>query len=194
MDLQTKKSVRKLLLEKRESFDTILRKEWDISIFNNLIKSQFYKNAKFIFAYVSFKSEVDTLGFIEYALGDNKIVCVPKIESKEKGIEFFEINSLAHLKAGYYGILEPTANCPSANLKEIDLMLIPGLAFDILGGRLGYGAGYYDRFLYQTKLNFNKVGIAYDFQVIDKVPMDEHDVRIDGIITTKDIIYATKAT
>lgn len=188
MDLQTKKEIRKFIIEKRETIDYGTRIEWDSNIFNKLINSEFYKNARVIFAFVSFKSEVDTHQIINRAIMDKKIICVPKIKSRDKEIEIYKINSLSDLSKGYYGILEPSDNCPTIDSNNIDLILMPGSAFDRKGGRVGYGMGYYDRFLVKMDRDVDKIALAYDFQVLDKVPMEERDIRINGIITNKEFI------
>jgi 5-formyltetrahydrofolate cyclo-ligase len=193
MELITKREVRKIILDKRDLIDFKVRKEWDKNIFHNLINNVLYKNAKVIFAFVSFKSEVDTLQIMDHSFKHNKVICVPKIKSKEKGISFYEISSLEDLQLGYYEILEPKSKCKEANVNDLELMLIPGVAFDRSGGRIGYGAGFYDKFLRNTGKNFNKIALSYHFQVIGNVPMDSHDVRIDGIITNQETIYITKS-
>jgi 5-formyltetrahydrofolate cyclo-ligase len=121
MNLQSKKEIRKFIIEKREAISYSIRNEWNINIFNKLINSEFYNNARVIFAFVSFKSEVDTHKIINYALADKKIICVPKIRSMEKGIEIFRINSMSELSKGYFGILEPLDNCPAVDSNDIDL-------------------------------------------------------------------------
>jgi len=189
MDLQNKKDIRKFILEQREKIDDNIRSEWDKNIFDLFINSELYKKAKVIFVFVSFKSEVNTHQIIETALKDSKTIYVPKIQLKEKGMEIFEINSLEQLKLGYFNILEPQEGCLSAPMDSIDLILMPGVAFDRRGGRVGYGKGFYDRFLRNMIKTVNKIALAYDLQILDKVPMDEFDVRIDGIITNKEIIY-----
>ena len=188
MDIQTKLHIRKQILEQREEIDINIRSQWDEDIFNNLINSEFYKNANTIFAFVSFRSEVDTHKIIKYAIKDQKTICVPRIKSKQKGLEIFKIDSFDQLKKGYFNILEPLESCPAIDSKNIDLILMPGAAFDRQGGRLGYGAAFYDRFLCNMDNKVNKIAIAYNFQVLDNIPMDEHDVRIDGIVTEEEVI------
>jgi 5-formyltetrahydrofolate cyclo-ligase len=192
MELQGKKDIRKKIIEYRDSIDSNVRKQWDENIFNKLINSELYKKAHTIFSFVSFKSEVDTHNIIKHAIKNGKTICVPKIESKQKGIEIFKIRDFTQLKKGYFDILEPDETCPAADSSEIDLILMPGVAFDKLGGRIGYGAGFYDRFLSNMKKRADKIALAYDFQLLDSIPMDEHDVSIDGIITEKGIIFTGK--
>jgi 5-formyltetrahydrofolate cyclo-ligase len=194
VNIQIKKEIRKSILENREAVDSETRKQWDRYIFNSLTGSDFYKKAKYIFAFVSFRSEVDTHNIILQALKDNKTICVPKIRSKEKGMELYIINSLEDLKSGYFGILEPVEGCEEADIDKIDLILMPGAAFDRAGGRVGYGAGFYDRFISKLGRHADKIALAYHIQLMDSVPMDETDERIDGIITNEEfIIFEKKA-
>lgn len=188
MDTGIKNVIRKKMIEYRDSLDNDIRKKWDANIFNNLINSCFYKEADSIFTFVSFKSEVNTHKIIEHALKQRKTIYVPKIESKEKGMEIFKITKFEDLKKGYFGILEPTEGCTNGKSSDIDLILMPGVAFDRHGGRIGYGAGFYDRFLSSMKKKVDKIALAYKFQVLDEVPMEDKDVRIDGIITEEGII------
>ena len=190
MIAQKKKEIREFILNKRDSVDENIRKDWDKVIFDKVINSNYYKEAKSIFVFVSFGTEVDTHKIINHALANGKTICVPKIPSKKVGIEIYKINSFDDLKEGYFKVLEPKDNCPLASGDDMDLILMPGLAFDRDGGRIGYGAGFYDRFLEKMIVNVDKIAIAYDFQLMDNVPTNELDVRIDGIITQeKTIIF-----
>ena len=189
MDLQNKKSIRKFILEKREQVPANIRNQWDESIFNLLINSEVYKNATVIFIFVSYNSEVNTHKIIEHALKNSKTIYVPKITSKGQLMEVFEIKSLKDLKIGYFGILEPQETCPIGDQNKIDLILMPGVAFDRQGGRVGYGKGFYDKFLDKMDKKVDKIALAYDFQILDSVPIDEFDVKINGFITNNGITY-----
>jgi 5-formyltetrahydrofolate cyclo-ligase len=192
MDIRSKQEIRKKILDHREAIDVNIRKQWDEGIFNNFINSECYKKANTIFAFVSFKSEANTHKIIKHAIKDGKTICVPRIESKQKGIEIFKIDGFDQFKKGYFGILEPNESCSVVEKKNIDLILMPGVAFDRQGGRVGYGAGFYDRFLSDINNKVNKIAVAYHFQVLTNIPMDEHDVRIDGIITEEESIFTDK--
>lgn len=188
MNLLSKTTLRKLVLEKRDAVAVDTRKKWDEEVLKRIINNESYINSSSIFTFVSFGSEVNTHQIINLALNDNKIIYVPKIKSKEKGIEIFRINSLSDLKPGYFGILEPSENCSAADSRDIDLILMPGVAFDRQGGRLGYGAGFYDRFLTKMNKKITKIALAYQLQVVDSVPTESSDVRIDGIITNEEFM------
>jgi 5-formyltetrahydrofolate cyclo-ligase len=188
MALYTKEYLRKSIIQKRDAVDTKTRNEWDKGIFKRFINSEFYKNSHVLFIFVSFGSEVHTHEIINCALNDCKTVYVPKITSKQIGMEIYRISSMSDLKPGYFGILEPLESCPTGDIKDIELIIMPGVAFDRQGGRVGYGAAFYDRFLFKMNRKIDKIALAYQLQVVDRVPMDESDVRIDGIITNEELI------
>jgi 5-formyltetrahydrofolate cyclo-ligase len=177
-----KKELRKIILEKRDNIALNERIKYDKDIFNSLINSPLYIKSKLIFVFVSYKSEVNTHEIIKHALSQGKRVCVPKVLSKSEGMHAIEIRKFDDLKSGKYGILEPETFENKINEEEIDLALIPGVAFDKSGGRMGYGAGFYDRFLVKLKKDTHKIALAYGVQIVDYIPMNEWDVKVDGII------------
>lgn len=178
-----KNELRKNIMALRNSMNMEEKASQDSRIFKNVVSSKYYNEATILMVYVSFGLEVDTKCIIEHALENNKIVCVPKIINKREGMKAIRIESLDELIKNKFGILEPVNFQKEVCAKDIDLFLVPGLAFDNLGGRIGYGAGYYDRFLKEAKDKSFKIGLAYNFQVIEKVPMMENDVYLDAIIT-----------
>lgn len=155
----------------------------DEIIFEKIIYDKTFLKAKNIFTFVSFKNEVDTHKLIKYALARGKTVCVPKVNNINKTMEAIKINSFDELRKSNYGILEPLLEDNKINPEIIDLVIVPGLAFDKNGGRVGYGGGYYDKFLWNKNMTAMKVGVCYRFQVINLVPIDEHDVLLDRLIT-----------
>ncbi|MGE5628778.1 MAG: 5-formyltetrahydrofolate cyclo-ligase [Solirubrobacterales bacterium] len=178
-----KADIRKNILMKRDNISDMVKSEWDEIIFERVISTDFYKNSKDIFIFVSFRSEVDTHKIIKNAIKEGKNIYVPKVISKEEGMRAYKINNFEDMQKGYYGILEPKEYCREISPIDIDLVIMPGAAFDKNGGRIGYGGGYYDRFLTLLKGNVKKVALAYKFQVLDLVPMEENDIRVDEIIT-----------
>lgn len=180
-----KKEFRELINSRRREMDDEIKKQWDATILHNILKSEFYKNAQVIFTYVSFQGEVDTIKFIETALADGKTLCVPKVISKKEGMEAHIITSLADLERSSYGILEPKNQSQLINPLDIDLLIMPGVAFDKNNGRIGYGGGFYDRYLKKIDPEAHKIALAYDFQIFDEIPMDEFDERVDFIISSE---------
>ncbi|MDR3596977.1 5-formyltetrahydrofolate cyclo-ligase [Clostridium sp.] len=187
-----KKILRKEILEKRENIDITIKKKMDKEILNRFYESKYYNEARNVFIYISYGSEIDTKDIINKALKENKRIYVPRTEFKTRIMDAVEISSLDKLIENSYGILEPSENEPHIDPNGLDLILVPGVAFDRNGGRMGYGAGFYDR--YFKKINsdnikrITKLALAYDFQVIGEVPMEELDIPVDYIITEKEFI------
>ena len=147
-----------------------------------------FKDAKLIMSYIQFSNEVRTEGIITKALQMQKRVCVPVCEVQAKTIIPGEIrNYPGDLQCGAYGIMEPCILKP-AKLEEIDLVLVPGLAFDIHGNRLGYGGGYYDRFLTRLRSEATAIALAFEMQILENVFPEEHDAPLDYIITEERLI------
>ncbi len=175
--------------EFRKSMNPLYKKECDEKIFRSLISSQLFKNAETILCYVSTEIEVDTRKFINYAMENGKQVAVPK--SYNDGIMiFYKIKSLDTLVTSKFGIDEPLEE------NEIDeaeinsaLCIVPALSFDKSGFRLGYGGGYYDRFL--SKYSPKTIGICYSECMSDKIESHEYDVKIKNIITENNIPEVT---
>ena len=164
---------------RREMTDTYIGEKSD-KIYENLIASDLYKNAKSIFIYYSVGKEVKTKEIIKKALADKKKVYIPKIKGKE--MIDARLESLDDLVAGDFSI--PTTKSNDL-IENPDLTIVPGLSFDKNKNRLGYGGGYYDRFLAKNKTI--KVGlIIEDFKSLD-LETDEYDIKMDYIISDKKI-------
>ena len=179
----SKDEIRKAILNKRESLTSDEKEYLDNVIYEKVLNSSIYKKSKVVFIYVSFKKEVDTHRIIKDALKGGKIVAVPKVISKDKGMIAVNIKSINELKKGYFGVYEPVKIDKIIEPTLIDLVIMPGVAFDKYGGRIGYGGSFYDRFLKAASEKPYKLALAYKFQIIDRVPLMEHDILFDGIIT-----------
>lgn len=188
-----KKMIRMEISKKREQLSTECMERYNIEIQEVLFGLPEYKNADVILSYVSFEKEVDTHAIIVHALQSGKRVAVPRIIQKGT-MEFYEINSFSELIPGKFGILEPLPEYPlyyDANLHYT--MIMPGMAFDRLHNRIGYGGGYYDRYL-ERWLNqpITTIAIAYDFQIYERIPADDYDRKPDIILTPEHIYQAEK--
>lgn len=159
----------------------------DKLIYNRFVNSNIYKNTKCIFFYASLSDEVDTYSLIEKALLDKKTVALPKCNKEKLIMTFYEIESLKDLEKGSYGILEPVTCLKKASFDENTLCVVPGLAFDKEGYRLGYGKGYYDRFL--TSFVGKSVGLCYDEGMCDKLITNIYDISVSQVITDKEIYH-----
>ena len=171
----------------RETMDPRRKERADQAIFRRLVSLREYLRAEWVFTYVSKPIEVDTFAFIRKALADGKRVAVPRCVPGTREMEFYEIRSERELKPGAFGVLEPEPE-PSRLVGEgvRGLCVVPGFSFDSEGYRLGYGKGYYDRFLPRCA-RAAVYGIAYEAQKVDAVAAGPLDVRLDGIITEKGV-------
>ena len=193
---QDKKILRKEIIEKRNNINLVKREEKDKKIFNKFYETQYYNEAENIFIYISYASEINTKEIINKALKDNKKIYVPRTEFKTRNMDAVRITSLDNLVESAYGILEPSTEMPHIDPNELDLIVVPGVAFDRNGGRMGYGAGFYDRYFKKiNKENISKIvklALAYEVQMLDKVPMNEQDVPVNYIITENEFICASE--
>lgn len=183
--MNSKKELRKEMLRLRDSKSPKSLEILNKIIFDKVINSIEYKNATNIFIFVSYKSEVNTHNIIKHALAEGKKICVPKVISKSEGMKAVYINKFEDLlPQGPFGILEPEINDNNiATEEDIDLVFVPGVAFDNNGGRMGYGGGFYDRFLPLIKSDCRKIGVCYSFQVVESVIVEHNDENVSCIIT-----------
>ncbi len=184
-----KQEIRRSMASARDRIPGRERQSRSQSIERHLITLEVYQKAAVLLAYASFRSEADTMGLIRTALEAGKRVAVPVCVPNEAQILPCEIKSPDELMPGHWGIPEPPRHLQrKIRVGEIDLAVIPGLAFDRHFNRLGYGAGYYDRFLPKMRRDAAKIGIGFSFQLVDQLPADPFDVPLDGIITDFDQI------
>ena len=187
--MEEKREIRKELIQKR---DAVNARDWEVNskeIQKTVIKSSLYKKADCIMTYADFHGEVGTLMIVEDALLSGKRVFLPKVLDNftEKKMEFYEIFSTVDLISGYKGIMEPTGNRERTfNYSEWQdkkiLMTVPGVVFDKRNYRMGYGMGYYDKYL-SDKPGIIKCGLCFSMQIIDEVPVTDQDVQMDFLVT-----------
>ena len=183
-----KKNTRINILKIREA---LIEEDHDLKdniIFEKLYNLDLYKNSNNIFVYINYKDEINTKKFINKALEEGKNIYVPKIYRDTKTMKAIFINSLDNLEKNSMGILEPKDDTLVIDKKDIDLIIVPGAVFDKNFNRIGYGGGYYDRYLEEIKEKDNKIALAYDFQIIDEIEYEDHDIKMDYIITDKRIL------
>ena len=141
-------------------------------------QSDAYKNAKTIYGYLPYNQEVRTVPMLEQALRDGKRVAVPKVYGDE--MKFLYLDDLTKVSKGYAGIPEPIADGPVAD-DTTALVLMPGLAFDPQGHRIGYGGGFYDKFL-AAEPNHPTLALCYEFQMLPVLDTEEHDIPVDTVL------------
>lgn len=183
---------RKIIKDKRNLMDEVLLTE--VAYNNRLIadkylKTNFYNNSSIIFAYASFKKELSLQNIIDKALNDGKKVALPKVITGVKSgalMDFVFIDKNTKFGVSSYGIKEPVTD-EIVNIYEINdniEMIIPGLCFDLNGNRIGYGGGYFDRYLTRfSKDKFHITALAYDYQIFESLPVNDYDKQVDLIVT-----------
>lgn len=186
-----KLEVRKAIIKERDSLKD--RDELDKIIIDKLKNNDKYINSKNIFIYLGFGSEINTIKYVEDFMDDGKRIIVPYTDIKNKKMYGIEINTLDGLKKNKFGILEPVEVSNIFNKEDIDLVIMPGVAFDRSGNRIGYGGGYYDKFLSEMRNDFQTIALAYGVQVLEKIPSEEHDIKVNIIITEKETIKCFKS-
>ena len=182
----TKPDLKRSLRSERVQMSERVVREKSLRIYHRLIDMPAYQLARCIACYVSIKNEVDTKTVIQKAIDSGKQVGVP-VTREDGDMDFQAIAGLSDLRPVHYGLREPVPDSKKVLLPHtIDLILVPGIAFDRSGHRIGSGGGYYDRFLARTEVI--RIGLSYGFQIIDRVPAEPHDEKMDLIITENEVI------
>ena len=184
-----KKTIRREVLKKRDELSPNLRTEKDSRIKERLFSLPEFLTARTVLLYSSFRSEVETRTLIEESLKMSRRIVLPKVDGAKHMLVLYEIRDTSELTEGYMGIHEPYAvDERMVTLEDIDLAIIPGAGFDCSGNRLGYGAGYYDILLSNSKKKMPVVALSYEEQIVDSIPAEAHDVKADVIITEERVI------
>lgn len=187
MILKDKGIVRKEALGIRNAMklEEVMKKS--LAITKQILALDKFNTSHVVMCYMNFKNEVMTEKLIATSIKEGKRVLIPKVEAFSKGLRVMSAveihNPLEDLEIGTYGILEPKEHCKAISPEEIDLVVVPGAAFDHHKNRIGYGGGYYDRFLQRIREDCLKIGIAFDNQIYNELPVEEHDVTLDMILT-----------
>ena len=161
------------------------------TIIEKLISNDFFQKSKTIYTYVSINKEVETIGLINVCLESGKNIAIPVTYKDESGIICMKpaIIENTDFKKGFMDLKIPqNDDIKEIPLEEIDLIIVPGVAFDERGYRIGYGSGCYDRFLAKINTKCIKVGLAYDFQVVKEIEEEGYDIPMDYIVTEKRMI------
>jgi len=191
-DLKAKKSeIRKTTRAKRDALSKKERSKKSAAIMKQLFDFANFLESRIVLFYMSNNSEVDTEPMVRKALEIEKIVALPLIDPEKQEIVPFKVDNLERdVRPRYRGIREPIPQrCKQIPVQHINLAIIPGIAFDVRGGRIGYGTGFYDRFIPQLDITTRKVALSFECQIVPQIPMEPHDRYTDIIITEKRIIY-----
>lgn len=184
---EKKNGIRIKILKQRLDLPKDEVKERSKAVREVLFELPIFKNANFVMSYMDIRNEVETGPIIDLSLQAGKRVAVPISDVDNITITASEIKNYPEdLVPGAYNILEPREECiRPVSPKEIDIFLIPGIAFDLKGNRIGYGAGYYDRFLSSLRSDAVTVALAFDFQIVDHVFPEGNDIAVQYIVTDK---------
>ena len=183
-----KANLRKVFLERRDSTSYDLIKLSSQKIHNKLKQLEVFRKAKRIACYYPIGSEVMTQDIMQELLGDGKEICLPKVVGDM--LNFRKIEGLNDLEKGNFGIMEPKEKCPI--VENIDVVLVPTVGITKNGTRLGYGYGYYDRFL--SSSNAKTISLTYSKQIIKSIPSSENDIKIDWVVTEDEVFETSKTS
>ena len=188
---EKKQEIRNNIAKILEEFSDKEREKKTKQIEDSLFEFANFLEAKIVLLYVNKKSEVASRNIIKKCFDFNKIVILPAFDIKTYETKLMKVDDLDNdLTTGPRGILEPDINrCKIVPVDCVDLAIIPGVAFDEKGGRIGSGEGYYDRFIPKLSITTRKVALALERQIIQQVPVESHDNHVDIIITEERIIY-----
>ncbi len=182
--------LRKEILEKRDALSEELRREADASLKERILEHEWFEKAERILAFFPNGSEIGITELLEECLKAGKALYLPKVRGKE--LNFYRVEALDELEPGFRGIMEPRGDSAvyfyneetAKETPDQDLMILPGVAFDGENGRIGYGGGYYDRFLAgKETLRNRSIGVGYACQMVEKIPAEDTDIRPCVVIT-----------
>ncbi|WLR49791.1 5-formyltetrahydrofolate cyclo-ligase [Bacillus tianshenii] len=184
--MDEKKQFRRRMKQRLNQITVETHKVWSQCITEKLVDHPFYKDANTIGITVPMPSEVNTWSIIEHAWKAGKGVAVPKCIPSERKMNFHLFTSSSQLEEAYAGLYEPISHeTERVDKNDIDLLVVPGLCFDERGYRLGFGGGYYDRFLegYQNRT----AALAFEIQVLTYIPTEQYDLAVETLITNKKV-------
>lgn len=191
---EIKKGIRKNILKDKDKLSHDIIVEKSRAIFDTLRETDYYKNANNVMIYVTLGKEVITPPIMDDLMARGKRVFVPLTVPKTKELIVSELKDFKNdLEEGHFGVLEPKKEATRpVDPSILDLVIVPGVAFDRQGYRVGYGAGYYDRFLLRISEKATTIALAFDMQLIDKVPTEDFDMSVQHIITESQFIHIKK--
>ena len=184
-----KLALRRQLLARRDALDPESRIAAGTAIVGKLIALPSFVIARSVLLTLPFRSEWDTLPLVRDALATGRTVVVPRVNALTRMLELFAIaDPTCDVGGGHQGIPEPLPHCRALDPAAVDWVLVPGVAFDRDGRRLGYGGGYYDRLLPLLSPRAARIAGAFDLQIVDRVPAGPHDITVDAIVTPSEMI------
>lgn len=181
-----KRSIRRSMLAHRKALSAEEFASASLLVQETFLATENYHRSRSMIVYSPINLEVDTGLIVSSALASGKRVAFPVVAGHE--LVFREVTDLSQLRKGAFGILEPGEEGRPFMLEEADLLILPGVAFDLKGHRIGYGKGYYDKTIHSLEGSGKIIGICFDFQLVDEILGESHDVKMDLIITEKRVV------
>ncbi len=183
---ETKPSLRERILGRRNAMDLKTRATLSRAIVRDIVETSAYRRSDAVMAYMSFRSELQTDEFVRRVLDGGRVLLLPRVNRRKGLLEVYRVRDpVRDLRVGTWGIREPRPDrCERVEPHVVDFVLVPGLAFDRRAGRLGYGGGFYDKLFADglSPRSWLATG-AFESQMVEEVPVNEHDVRMDVVVT-----------
>jgi 5-formyltetrahydrofolate cyclo-ligase len=183
-----KTKLRRLMLDRRKALSNDEQRGKSLLIQERLISLKEYRTAEIIALYSSIHNEVEMEMVTNDAISAGKKVVLPAMSDGE--LRFRELTSASNMCRGAFGILEPCDYGKTVDPGLADIIVLPGIAFDVRGHRIGYGKGYYDRALHRLEGKGKLIAVCYDFQLVDEIMGEPHDVKVDIVITENRVVHA----
>lgn len=183
-----KSEIRKQILSARKAMSQDEVESKSAQILSRLMTSPLLEQAEVILCYMDFRNEVQTAAIIEYLWSLDKIVALPRVNPQTNQLDLYRVDGFRDMVTGSLGIMEPDTSLPQLFPEDIDLVLAPGVAFDLNGGRMGYGGGFYDRLIPTLRPDCQVIALAFEQQVVENLPSESHDQSIHGILTENRLI------
>jgi len=190
---EAKRLLRERVSRARDALPAAIRARFGRAIVAALAAREDFLQARTVLLSLAFRSEWETRPLFDAASTHRKTVVAPRVNRKTRMLELCSIGDLERdVGRGYAGIHEPLPHCESVELASIDWVLVPGVAFDPSGHRIGYGGGYYDRLLPVLRPDARRIAGAFEVQIVERIPAAPHDVRVDAIVTEARTIAAPR--
>jgi len=176
-----KRALRRQIVELQKQFSAEARATASVALGVQLRHQTVWREAERILFFSPLPEEPDLRPLLEETLSARKTVALPRYDSRRDQYEVCPVSSLSDLRLAHFGIMEPKPDLPALELKRLDFVLVPGVAFDATGRRLGRGKGYFDRLL--AEVRGHKCGVAFEWQVVQVVPIEPHDIFLNSLLT-----------
>ncbi len=184
-----KKALRKEMIKQRRNLDAEVWEQKSQNILKFVMNYHYPKDVKNIMIFMDFRKEVKTKPIIEWLWKQGYQVIIPRVVKDNPILELCVINSFDDMEISSMGILEPKSNHNQfLEANDVDFVFMPGVAFTVNGGRLGYGGGFYDQLIPLMPDNTPLIALAFDLQIVDTLPLEDHDIRIHKLITESGVI------